>query len=85
VSDPTHPLFWQKSPQALEKKESGCGKERQERKEAASHWKHVACGPRTWPVKTDNRSPKIPGGNSDRCENKGVAEKAIQKLMKIKG
>jgi hypothetical protein len=27
---------------------------------------------------------KIPGGNADRCENKGVAKKGIQKLMKIR-
>jgi hypothetical protein len=27
---------------------------------------------------------KILGGNADGCENKGVAEKATQKLMKIR-
>jgi hypothetical protein len=28
---------------------------------------------------------RITGGNADRCENKGVAKKTIQKLLKIKG
>jgi hypothetical protein len=28
---------------------------------------------------------KIPGGNADSCENKGVGKIAIQKLLKIKG
>jgi hypothetical protein len=28
---------------------------------------------------------KITGGNADRCENKGVAKKATQKLLKTKG
>ena len=28
---------------------------------------------------------KKPGGNADTKENKGVAEKAIRKLMEIKG
>jgi hypothetical protein len=27
---------------------------------------------------------KILGGNADKCENKGVAKKGIQKLMKIR-
>ncbi len=36
------------------------------------------------PVKTYNPSPKITGGNADRCENKGVEKKGIQKLLKPK-
>ena len=27
---------------------------------------------------------KIPGGNADGCENKGVAKKATQKMLKTK-
>jgi hypothetical protein len=35
-------------------------------------------------VRTYNPIRKIRGGNADRCENKGLAKKATQKLMKLK-
>jgi len=40
----------------------------------------LACGDRLGGV-----SAEILGGNADRCENKGVAEKATQKMLKGKG
>ena len=35
-------------------------------------------------LKTYNPIRKITGGDADRCENKGLAKKATQKLVKLK-
>ena len=47
--------------------------------ETRSLWPVSPC-----PVKTYNPIRKITGGDADRCENKGLAKKATQKLVKLK-
>ncbi len=85
-------MFWEKRLQAIENK----GKERRkERKETGKRQQTPenngfeagagSCAEAQSSEGDWEACTPTPGGNGDRCQNKGVAGKAIRKNMKTKG
>src|SRR5258707_14715083 len=91
-----HPRHFAKRVRKLLKTNDGGAKKRGKREqEAASHlWQRTSGNDLTQrALRSEARQPdgqtqrdrrKKPGGNADRCENKGVEQKGVQKWMKTK-
>ena len=81
-----HPRCFAKRGCKLLKTKDGRAKTRTKRRQVAEdkriERKRVTQRALRWEAQRTQR--KITGGNADRCENKGVAKKGIQNMMKIK-
>src|SRR5882724_9467718 len=82
------PVFCKKSPQAAENKRGRAKKRGKREQESASHLQQRTSGndlTRRTPRSDIQRARREKlGGNADRCENKGVEQKGVQKMLKTK-
>jgi hypothetical protein len=87
-SIPHPPCFAKRVRKPLKTNEGGAKKRGKREQESANHlWQRTSGNDLTQRALTSEiqraRRKRL-GGNADRCENKGVEEKGIQKWMKTK-